>query len=402
VKRRRVKITGIGPVTPAGIGREAFSKGIFESVSRIRDFNELGAEFGHFVAAYIDNFNVRDYGINSTALKGAARHTLFATAGAALALADAGLSVDEANRLNPVFVAGSAVMDLEGICRTVDSVALHGPKGALARTIYTANAASIPATAAMALGLRTRTVTIQSSCCAGLDAVGRAAAIIAEGTADLVVCGGTDAPLSRCPLLELRAAGYTPATVERADEICRPFDLWRTTGVVSEGACMFTLEPESSPRAGIAFISGYASANDEAHMLCSGMESAMKNALADAGCRIAQIDAISAWGPGHRYVDLAEAEMLLRAFGERLQGIPTYSIKGAIGSAFGAAPAIQLATAALAQQANIIPPTVNWRFPDPGCPLNLSSRLRDIVHTRSLINSHGIAGLNSSMIIEKC
>ena len=399
MKRRRVKITGIGPVTPAGIGREEFERGIFESVSRIRKFKGLDPKYGQFAAAYIDRFDIEKYFPLSQQLKGAARHTLFAAVGAKLALDDAGLTVAEINRLNPVVVAGACVMDFDGICRTIESVLEKGSRGALGRTIFTTNAACIPATAALALGIEARTTTIQSSCASGLDAIGYAARLVAEGGSDLAICGGGDAPLSRCPLVELRAAGLTPATSDRADQLDRPFDLWRTTGVISEGGSMFVLEPESSPRSGYAYVGGYAFANDGPDDLCDGMAEAMKLALADAKMRPGEVDSISAWGPGHKLVDAGEARALAQIFGASLGSVPAYSIKGAIGNPLGGAPAIQVAAAALGQRNGRIPPTVNWEYPDPSCPLNLSGKARSVDHSVTLVNAHGLSGVNASLIL---
>src|SRR3954471_16673473 len=103
MKRRRVKITGIGPVTPAGIGREAFWSGILDPVSRVTPYHGIGAEYGPFVAAHINEFDVGRYISNRSVLpKSSARHTLFAVAGAVLALEDAGIRIDELRHLNSV------------------------------------------------------------------------------------------------------------------------------------------------------------------------------------------------------------------------------------------------------------------------------------------------------------
>ena len=171
---------------------------------------------------------------------------------------------------------------------------------------------------------------------------------------------------------------------------------------MSEGACIFVLEPEDSPRRGYSFVSGYAHANDEPGDLCSGIGVAGKLALADARIRPQQIETISAWGPGHKLIDAGEARTMVRMFGSGLSGIPANSIKGAIGAPFGAAPAIQIAAATLAQQSSLIPPTVNWEYPDPACPLNLSRYSRSISHRITLVNAHGLAGVNACMVLEKC
>jgi 3-oxoacyl-(acyl-carrier-protein) synthase len=218
----------------------------------------------------------------------------------------------------------------------------------------------------------------------------------------LVLAGGTEAPIYMHPMLELKAAGLAPATTENAPHLGRPFDLWRTTGVIGEGACMLVLESDESPRPGYADVEGFGFASDHNGDLCHGLLPSMLTALANARCKAEQIDSINAWGPGHRDIDAAEAQMLQQVFGERLGAIPSYSIKGAIGNPFGAAGAIQTATAALGLRDGIIPPTVNWERRDPGCPLNLSSEPRWISCENALVNAHGISGANSCLVLRRC
>lgn len=403
MKRRRVKITGIGPVTPGGIGREAFWRGILEPVSRVRPFAKLGEEYGPFVAAHISGFDIGKYVADRSLLpKGAARQTLFAVAGAVLALRDAGLAARDLRELACAIVTGSSLMDFGGIGSTIESVSKRGLRGIQPRTVFTTTLISVPDAISQVLGITARTLTVQSSCCSGLDAIGRAIDLVATGETDLALCGGTEAPLYRCPMLELRAAGLTPPNTEMSDRLARPFDLWRTTGVVSEGACMFVIEPEGSRRPGYSFLSGYAFASDTPDDLCGGMATAGQLAMADAQLRPAEIEAISAWGPGHKMIDAGEARAMQKLFGKTLAEIPVASLKGALGSALGASPAIQVASAALGQRTGILPPTVNWQRPDPECPLNLSNQPRYVEHASTLINAHGIANVNSSMILRRC
>jgi 3-oxoacyl-(acyl-carrier-protein) synthase len=402
MKRRRVKITGIGPVTPAGIGKDEFWKGILEPVSRVQPYKELGEEYGPFVAAHIPKFNVHDYVEINGVLKGAARHTLFAVAGTLLALKDAGIGEQTLKDARSAIIIGTTLMDFGGIGSTINAVNKRGIRAAQGRVVYTSNVASVPGTVNHVLGITARTMSLQSSCCSGLDAIGHAAGLIATGEIDIALCGGSEAPLYLCPLLELRSAGLTPPTDEMPERLSRPFDLWRTTGVVSEGACLFVLEPEESPREGYGYVTGYAYANDEPDDLCSGIAVASRLAMAQAGVRPNQIDAINAWGPGHKLIDAGEARAMVSVFQSVLPEIPVLSIKGAIGAPFGAAPAMQVATAALGLKYGLIPPTVNWEFPDPACPLNLSNRSRAVEYRVALVNAHGLAGVNASLVLQRC
>jgi 3-oxoacyl-(acyl-carrier-protein) synthase len=234
-----------------------------------------------------------------------------------------------------------------------------------------------------------------------LDSIGHGAEYVATGQADFVLCGGAEAPLYYHPMLELGLAELSPRSDATPENICRPFDLWRTTGVIGEGACMFVLEPEESPRPACAWITGYGYANDHSDQIGSGWYDSIRMALANAQCATNDINYISAWGPGHREIDFKEAQSLKRIFGHLLDTIPVTSIKGAVGSGMAAAGAIQIASAALTLQRGIIPPTVNWETPDPDCPLSLSNVARRIGPKTALVNGHGISGSNSSLVLER-
>ncbi|MFM9090704.1 MAG: beta-ketoacyl synthase N-terminal-like domain-containing protein, partial [Verrucomicrobiota bacterium] len=315
MKRRRVKITGIGPITPAGLGVGPFWSNLLEANSYIKPFTKLDPDLGPFVAASIERFDIANFLDGKFVPKGAARHTLFALAAARLAIDDASINSTELKRKRCAVVVGSSLMDFEGIGKTIEGVSDKGVRGALARTVYTTNSAVISAAIGSALDLESRSISVQTSCCAGLDAIGIASRMVSMGEVDIAICGGTESPLFRCPLVELRAAGLTPASHEMSDRLCRPFDLWRTTGVVGEGAAIVILEAEDSRREPYCYLSGYSSCNDTAEVLCSGMGPAIRNAIADADASIFDVDVINAWGPGHVEIDCAEAQMLSGVFG---------------------------------------------------------------------------------------
>lgn len=399
MKRRRVKITGLGFVTPAGIGKEAFHRGILEHRSHVVPIKRFPEEAGEFVASEVKRFNIADY-IENPAAKRLPRHTQFALAATKLALLDAGLTRATVEALDPVVVTGTSLMDSAVINKTIEDVTRKGPRFGLTRVIFQGPVASISATVAELVG-GARTLSLQSACCSGSDAVGHAAALVANGEADIAICGGTEAPIYYHPMLELRMAELSPATADRPEQLGRPFDMWRTTGVIGEGACIMILEPESSPRPGYAFISGYSFATDPGAKPGEGLAEAMRLCLANAQTRPGEVDMINAWGPGHREIDAIEARELRGIFGAEIDRIPTTSIKGAIGNPFAAAGAIQVGCAALGLQDGFLPPTVNWRHPDPACRLNLSVQARFMPFSTALVNSHGLSGTNSSLLLRR-
>lgn len=399
--RRRVKITGIGPVTPAGVGRDAFAAGIAEPVSHVREFTAFAKyDSGAFVAAEVADAAIAALGVARNTGK-LPRHTMFAIAGAELAVRDAGLTLPDLAGRNPLVTVGASLMDFGVMNRIMDRIMRKGPGYGLPSAVFSSSVSAISGAIAERIDGPTRTLALQSACCSGLDAIGHAADCIARGEAEIALCGGTEAPLYYHPMLELKMAGLAPDSAEMPERMCRPFDLWRTTGVIGEGACLLLLEPEESPRAAYAYIDGYAYATDPNEQPVAGLGDAIRLTLANAGRRQHEVDCISAWGPGHKLVDRAEAGVLRRIFGERLAEIPATSLKGAIGNPLGAAGAIQAGAAALALRDGMIPPTVNWQFPDPDCPLNLSARSRAIGHEVTLVNSHGLSGTNACLLLSK-
>ncbi len=401
MNRRRVKITGIGMVTPAGIGVSAFRDGIIESKSRVVALDSMGPGAENLIVAKISNF---DFAARFPNFKGKnlPRHTQFALVATQLALADASLHFDEIKKMSPVVMAGASLMDSEVINRTILGVERHGPRHALARVVFQGPVSAIGAEIGRQINGAVRTQTLQSACCSGMDAIGHAAALVAMGEADVAICGGTEAPLVYHPMLELCAAELSPGRADDPSTVCRPFDRWRTTGVIGEGACFLVIEPEPSPRRGYATVEGYSYVTDSDGSVSKGLAKAMTLALSNARIRADEIDHLSCWGPGHGVFDRAECEAIQTSFGKHVLTPAAYSIKGAVGNPLGAAGAIQVGCAALGMREDFIPPTVNWQFPDPSCRLNLSNQVRRLTTHTAMINSHGLSGTNSVLILKKC
>ena len=400
MNKRRVKITGIGFVTPAGIGKEEFRRGILEHVSHVAPIKRFDDDSGPFVASEVRGFKLGNY-VSDPGSKKLPRHTQFALAATLMALADSGVPVSQVRDYSPLIVIGTSLMDSDIINRTIEAVARKGPRFGLTRVVYQGPVSSIAGAVIELLGSG-RALSLQSACCAGTDAIGHAAMMVANGESDFAICGGTEAPIYYHPMLELRMAGLSPNTTERPDQLARPFDLWRTTGVIGEGACIMTLEPESSRRPGYAWMSGYGFASDLGPSPGEGLQEAIRLCLGNGALRACGVEHISAWGPGHRVIDAVEARVLQNIFGEQLGSIPVTSIKGAIGNPFGAAGAIQAGCTALGMKEGFIPPTVNWLNPDPSCPLNLSASPRFLSMSSAIVDAHGLSGTNSCLLLQQC
>lgn len=401
VSRRRVKITGIGPVTPAGIGFASFWDGMCQGRSFVSAVNRFHEEAGAFVAAEVKDFALEDIADRDVNTKRMPRHTQFALAAAILALRSAGVDEEELRQMKTAILVGASLMDFGTINKSVELIARKGPIHGLPTAVSTASVSSIAGAISEYFSHSTHTMSFQSACCSGVDAIGHGMMMVATGQAQLVICGGTEAPIYFHPMFELKLAGLAPGNPLAPEIQCRPFDLWRTTGVIGEGSCMLVLEPEDSPRPALAYLAGYSFAADSGGNLCSGLSVAAQGAVHDAGMSVGEVESISLWGPGHRLVDQAEASAMHDVFGKTLPDLPATSIKGAVGTALGASGAIQVGCAVATLQNGVIPSTVNWTTPDPACRLGLSNAPTHISVDNVLINSHGISGTNACLMITR-
>lgn len=384
MKHRRVKITGIGPVTPAGIGREAFARGICESVSRVSAVRvgEQGSP-----AAEVKDFRIGAFALDAVHWQ-SPREVQFALAATILALRDAGLALADVRKRRP-FIALARP--------TLARANWFGPTGACVASKFKSHALQ----EAVAYLVEGRVcLSGEGESFSSLDTIGFAAARVASGEVDLAICGGADAPLNEKTLAELKKLGLSATHAQEPGRHCRPFDLWRTTGVVGEGACIFVLEPEESLRRAYACVAGAARVNDRDGQPWSGLAEGVRLAFGNAGIRPTEIECIHADGTGHKELDLAEANALRTVLGPKLSSIPVVAIKGAVGNTFGAAGAIQVGCAALGMKHSLLAPTVNWQHPDPSCPLNLSATPRLLATGVNLVTARDPGGIVSCLLLK--
>jgi 3-oxoacyl-(acyl-carrier-protein) synthase len=386
MKHRRVKITGIGPVTPAGIGREGFARGIIESVSRV-GAARVGDQGSPVAAAEVRDFRIGAFALDATHLQ-SPREVQFALAATILALRDAGLALADVRKRKPLIALARSSLE-----RATWSGSRDGVVAGKARPHAVQDAVAHLVEGRVEVGG-------EGDGFSSLDAIGFAASRVARGEVDLAICGGADAPLNEKILAELKKLGLSAAHAQEPGRHCRPFDLWRTTGVVGEGACIFVLEPEESPRRAYAFVAGSATVNERDGQPWCGFAEAVRLALGNAGLRPAEIECIHADGTGHKELDWAEANALRTVLGPKLSAIPVVAIKGAVGNSLGAAGAIQVGCAALGMKHSLLAPTVNWQHPDPSCPLNLSSISRLLATGVTLVTSRDPGGIISCLLLK--
>lgn len=380
---RRVNITGIGPVTPAGSGHEAFLRGIFQSKPRAvaKRLGE-GADAREVAAACVSDFRLGAYAVDAVHLD-SPRQVQFALAATMMALRHAGHVLADVRGRKPLVVLASPVAERGRIGRMADgSVGASRTQEAVAQWV----------------GARViaEDAPIFTS---ALAAVGHAAEKIACGAADLAICGGVDVPFQPRILEEMRNLGLSAGHADEPQLHCRPFDLWRSTGVAGEGGCVFVLEAETSTRPVVARVAGAGTALENGEVAWSRLGAAVRLALGNARLRPTDIDCIHAEGTGQKALDRAEANALKTLFGAQLATLPVVAIQGAVGNALCGAGAIQLGCAALGLKHSLIAPTVNWKHHDPACPLNLSPNTRQLGSRATLVSSRDPRGAVSCLLL---
>ncbi len=410
MSRRRAVITGIGPITCIGIGREEFWNGIRaerSGISQISTFDTSG--FNAHCGGEIPHWDPTTY-FPPHRLKRLDRYAQFAVASAQMALEDAGIEFSPERPQHRIGVSfGTA---LGGVCQAEDQHIRFLKKGTrgvnptLALQVFGGSAHS---NIAIEFGFRGVGTTNSNSCASGTVSVGEALRYIRDNFADVVVAGGAEAPLS--PLTYGAFAIIKTMSQVTGDPALssRPFDRLRDGFVMGEGAASLVIEELEHARARGAHIYaevlGYSLNNDAYHMtspLPSGesCSRAMRDALNDAGLETGQIDYINAHASSTQLNDSTETASIKNVFDGQAYKTPVSGTKGYYAHPLGATGAIEAALCALALDRQWIPPTINYANPDPACDLDVvPNHGRDAALNYVMSNSFGFGGINASIIL---
>lgn len=408
--KRRAVITGLGPITAVGIGREEFWNGLRAQKSGVRRVESFDSSiFNAHCAAEIPNWNPEQY-FPPHRLKRLDRYAQFAVGSAKLALADAGI---EWSREHPQDRVGVSFGTALGGVANAESEHAHflkkGARGVNQTLALQVFGGSAHTNIAIEFGFRGVGTTNSNSCASGTVAVGEALRYIRDNFADVIVAGGAEAPLSP---LTFGAFAFIK-TMSQCDEdpskACRPFDKLRDGFVMGEGAASLVIEELEHARARGAHIYaevlGYSLNNDAFHMttpLPSGDACirAMREALADARLAPEQIDYINAHASSTQLNDCTETLAIRKVFGPRAGTIPVSGTKPFTGHPLGATGAIEAALCALAIERGWLPPTLNLENPDPACDLDaIPQQGREAKVDCVLSNSFGFGGINACVVL---
>nr|AEM44309.1 ketoacyl synthase [uncultured bacterium] len=415
---RRVVITGIGVVAPGGSGgKDQFWSLLTEGRTATRPISLFDASsFRSRIAAEAE-FDPVASGLSPQEIRRMDRAAQFAVVSAREALADSGLSPSELDPFRTGVTIGSAVGATMGLDVEYSVVSDGGAKWhvdheyAVSHLFNHFVPSSFATEVAWAVGAQGPTAVVSTGCTSGLDSVGHAVELIREGSADVMVAGATDAPISPISVACFDAIKATSPRNDDAAHASRPFDRTRNGFVLGEGSAVFVLEELESARARgahvYAEIAGFASRSNAFHMTGlrtdgKEMAEAIRVSLDEARLDGTAVDYINAHGSGTKQNDRHETTAFKRSLGEHAYNVPVSSIKSMIGHSLGAIGSLEIAASALAIEHGVVPPTANLHEPDPECDLDytpLTAREGRIDTVLSV--GSGFGGFQSAMVLTR-
>ncbi|HET7558345.1 MAG TPA: beta-ketoacyl-ACP synthase II [Limnochordia bacterium] len=410
-KAHRVVITGVGLITPTGVGAEATWKAILSGQSGIGPITHFDAsEMPVRIAGEVKGFDPE-----SVFERKDARHTdpfvHFGMAAALEAAADAGLEDFRRFGDRAGVIMGSGMGGLGTILENYRALSERGWKRVSPFFVPATSINLLPGQISIRLGVLGPNFSAVSACSTGNHNLGQAFRLIQSGEADAMITGGSEAVIT-----DLCVAGFAAARAlsTRNDEparASRPFDLNRDGFVVGEGAGALVLESLASAEARGAHIYGeiigFGMSADAYHITApaedgDGALRAMHAALRDAELDADALDYVNAHGTSTGAGDAAEAAAICRLLGDKRPRLPVSSTKSMTGHLLGAAGAVEAAFCALALRDQVMPPTINYDEPDPACPLDVvPNEARRAKIDVAMSNAFGFGGTNTSLIMRR-
>ena len=408
---RKVVVTGVGLVTPLGIGTEVSWEAIRAGKSGIGPITQFDASaFSCRIAGEVKGFDPAVY-IEKKEIKKMARFIQFAIAASECALAGSGLRITPENAEQVGVYIGSGIGGFEVIEREHQTLLEQGPRRIspffIPATIINL-ASGYVSIRSGAKGPNSATAT---ACTTSAHSIGDSYRIIQRGDADAMICGGAEACISPMGIGGFAAMRALSTRNDAPQHASRPWDKDRDGFVVGEGAGILILEElDSARRRGahvLAEMVGYGMSADAFHVTApsengEGAYRVMRNALRDAGLEPVQIDYINAHGTSTPMGDRIETMAIKRCFGERAYQIAVSSTKSMTGHLLGGAGGLEAGLTVLAIRDQIAPPTMNHEVPDSDCDLDyVPNHARPLAIEHALSNSFGFGGTNGALIFKR-
>lgn len=409
--KHRVVVTGIGVISPVGIGLDNFWPALLAGKSGISKVHRFDASrISTQIAGQVEGFEPTDY-IEKKESRRMDRNAQFAVATSKMAFEDAQMDLSKENLDRVGVIFGSGIGGLETLENQARVLVEKGPSriSPFFVPMMIPNMAS--GQIGLTFGLKGPNITTVTACASSNNAIGDAFKLIQRGDADVVVTGGTEAPV-----IELAMGGFCAMKAmsthnDEPEKASRPFDSKRDGFVLGEGAGVLILETLEHAKARgariYAEISGYGSTCDAYHITApdpvgAGATKAMKLALQDADIKPAAVDYINAHGTSTPLGDKGETLAIKEVFGSEAKNIAVSSTKSMTGHLLGAAGGVEAVATILAMYNDIVPPTINLTDPDADCDLDyVPNKARKMPVNVAISNSFGFGGHNAVILFKK-
>ncbi|WP_353092919.1 beta-ketoacyl-ACP synthase II [Tissierella praeacuta] len=408
---KRVVITGLGAITPIGIGKENFWNSLIQGKSGVELITRFDTtDFDAKIGAEVKDFNPFDY-IDKKEARRMDRFTQYAVAGAKLALEDGKVDLEELNLDRVGVIIGVGIGGMETMDTEFTKLKDRGPNRVSPLFIPMMISNMAPGQVSMTFGFRGPTMTVTTACASSTNAIGEAFRMIRTGNVDMIVAGGADASITPisvagfCSMKALSTRNDDPAKASR------PFDKERDGFIMGEGAGILILEELNHALARgtniYGEIIGYGSTSDAFHITqpdpeAKGASRAMEMALEEGEVDYHDVEYINAHGTSTYFNDKLETLAIKNVFKEHAKTLNISSTKSMTGHLLGAAGGIEAIASIMAIKEGIIPPTINYEYPDEECDLNYTPNKavkRDINY--ALSNSLGFGGHNATVLFKK-
>jgi len=408
---RRVVVTGLGVVNAVGLTVVEMWQSLLAGRSGVDYISSFDTTpFSTKFAAEVKRFDPTDHVTQKEAHR-MDRFTQFAVAASMEATRAAGLVMGNNGAEDTGVIIGNSVCGLLSVCEQLEILKKEGPRKVspiLAPTM-TGDAAAVQV--ALLLGAKGANYAPSSACSSGSDAIGQAYEMIRHGEAEVMVAGGTEAPIGPICLAAFTAARALSTRNSDPRAACRPFDAQRDGFVLGEGAGIMVLESldhalgRGAPI--LAELAGYSATGDAFHLTQpspdgEGATRALKAALKRAEISPSDVDYIKAHGTSTLLNDRTETRAIKNVFGDNAYCIPVSATKSMTGHMLGAAGAVEAIICILAINHGIVPPTINLDYPDPECDLDyVPHQARAVSVETAVCNSFGFGGHNSVLVFRR-
>lgn len=406
---RRVVVTGIGVVSPIGTGKDAFWAGLMAAesgVGRITRFDPSG--FETTIAAEVRDFDPTTY-MDKKEVRRNDRFVHFAYASARMALEDARFSITPQNADQVGVVIGSGIGGAETWERQHEILLERGPSRVSPFFVPMIIVNMAAGVISILTGAKGPSSSVVTACATSGNAIGDAMRLIQRGEANAMLAGGTEAAITKLSIAGFCAMKAMSTRNDQPTKAVRPFDAQRDGFVMGEGSGVVLLEELEQAVRREAHIYcelvGYGMSEDAFHITQpdpdgDGAARSMANALRDAKMEPSDIQYINAHGTSTPYNDRTETIAIKKVFGGNAKKVAVSSTKSMTAHMLGAAGGVELIASALTLQNQILPPTINYEFPDPECDLDyVPNKPRKAAVRAAMSNAFGFGGHNATLIV---